>query len=124
PPHLLLFHMHLTALLHVLLYVLIIRHPPTSTLFPYTTLFRSHHNAEINLLLVPLEREIRPPPEKITVPPAPPVPPPRRDRRIKLDRKSTRLNSSHQIISYAVVCLKKKARSRPDGAAHHVEAPL
>ena len=45
---------------------------------------RPHHNAEINLLLVSLEREIKPPPEKITVPPAPPAPPPRRDRRIKL----------------------------------------
>ena len=45
---------------------------------------RPHHNAEINLLLVSLEREIKPPPEKVTVPPAPPAPPPRRDRRIKL----------------------------------------
>src|SRR5258708_29833549 len=89
-----------------------IRRPPRSTLFPYTTLFRS------------IVREI------------PQVPPPRhkraalsvRDHLEKdiagqilmgrdvtrcragnvLDRKSTRLNSSHQIISYAVFCLKKK----------------
>src|SRR5947208_5448656 len=70
-------------------FFLIISHPPRSTLFPYTTLFRS-------------------------------VPawagcagdaPGRRGRRRpyrRPDRKSTRLNSSHQIISYAVFCLKKK----------------
>src|SRR5947208_4148707 len=80
---------------------LLIRRPPTSTLFPYTTLFRSR--AEMCRLLsealdaggcgfsaqrlgngfVSVQRE---------------------------DRKSTRLNSSHQIISYAVFCLKKKNR--------------
>src|SRR2546429_4657354 len=67
-----------------------IRRPPRSTLFPYTTLFRSNHdiNAYLNLL--------------------------RRDGNITLvgaptrDRKSTRLNSSHGYISYAVFCLKKK----------------
>src|SRR5258708_23753694 len=69
-----------------------IRRPPRSTLFPYTTLFRSPRGAPLkgrNSLaafdfpdgsLVQIER----------------------------DRKSTRLNSSHQIISYAVFCLKKK----------------
>src|SRR2546430_8871770 len=80
-----------------------IRRPPRSTLFPYTTLFRSRR--------------------------APPVPvgsgsdaagrgprlpanvvrrPRRRDERDGADRKSTRLNSSHSQISYAVFCLKKK----------------
>src|SRR5260363_462085 len=70
-----------------LFFFLMIRRPPRSTLFPYTTLFRS----------LPL------------TPPATSPPSPRwiccpSDE----DRKSTRLNSSHQIISYAVFCLKKK----------------
>src|SRR2546430_5256887 len=69
-----------------------IRRPPRSTLFPYTTLFRS-----------------RPPPRALRtsrrVPGGRPAP---RRRRPRLDRKSTRLNSSHSQISYAVFCLKKK----------------
>src|SRR6266581_5514732 len=68
-------------------FFLMIRRPPRSTLFPYTTLFRSRPGGA--------PRSARPPP-----PPAPS--PPRRDR------KSTRLNSSHPSISYAVFCLKKK----------------
>src|SRR3990170_4859278 len=70
-----------------------IRRPPRSTLFPYTTLFRSPRAG----------RGARGRPVR-----GPPRAGPRRDR------KSTRLNSSHQIISYAVFCLKKK---------HFVEAP-
>src|SRR5258708_22128688 len=88
-------------------FFLMIRRPPRSTLFPYTTLFRSCRH-ETGMLT----------PEKSKV------------RRLRLghrpfveievigivlgavgfdqDRKSTRLNSSHQIISYAVFCLKKK----------------
>src|SRR5436309_11043889 len=66
-----------------------IRRPPRSTLFPYTTLFRS--------LLV------RPPAGLLGVHPDVPVAPPE-----GRDRKSTRLNSSHVKISYAVFCLKKK----------------
>src|SRR5438309_3383821 len=65
-----------------------IRRPPRSTLFPYTTLFRSRGTA----------RPCRP---------APPAPPPSSPPR-QGDRKSTRLNSSHSSISYAVFCLKKK----------------
>src|SRR6202522_908218 len=65
-----------------------IRRPPRSTLFPYTTLFRS---TDYSFCLFP------PPPPS----PHPPPPPPP-------DRKSTRLNSSHLRISYAVFCLKKK----------------
>src|SRR5438552_14504858 len=67
-----------------------IRRPPRSTLFPYTTLFRSlllpspgaclNNRNDFDLVIVV----------------------------VKTDRKSTRLNSSHQIISYAVFCLKKK----------------
>src|SRR5258708_32034868 len=87
-----------------------IRRPPRSTLFPYTTLFRS--NLELLALTgqVPRgrtrftrEREIH---SAVG-----------RDRRGRTrglqscrDRKSTRLNSSHQIISYAVFCLKKKKK--------------
>src|SRR5258708_20624589 len=74
-----------------------IRRPPRSTLFPYTTLFRSHVGAVRYLAHEELHRAG-----------------PRRVRgggRDRRDRKSTRLNSSHQIISYAVFCLKKKKKS-------------
>src|SRR5438128_6671696 len=65
-----------------------IRRPPRSTLFPYTTLFRS-----------------APPPRPSR---ACDRGPSRAGRRLPADRKSTRLNSSHGSISYAVFCLKKK----------------
>src|SRR5712675_2611915 len=79
------------------LFFLMIRRPPRSTLFPYTTLFRS------------LRRRVRQP-----------RPPPgragggdrRSPRRGRRDRKSTRLNSSHGYISYAVFCLKKKKKQK------------
>src|SRR5258708_18436834 len=82
-----------------------IRRPPRSTLFPYTTLFRSHVAAcrgylEMVKLLIergaPLEAKHRSGSTPLAV------------ALHALDRKSTRLNSSHQIISYAVFCLKKK----------------
>src|SRR5260221_10541757 len=66
-----------------------IRRPPRSTLFPYTTLFRS--------LLGGLRGAGRPDRAYRT-----------HDRLPGIDRKSTRLNSSHTVISYAVFCLKKK----------------
>src|SRR5258707_2123380 len=66
-----------------------IRRPPRSTLFPYTTLFRSPS----------LIRSVRPVGRPSHVMPREPASP---------DRKSTRLNSSHANISYAVFCLKKK----------------
>src|SRR5438034_6312950 len=76
-----------------------IRRPPRSTLFPYTTLFRSpSKRPEISPSNTGSSGE---PP---TIPPQTSVPPLRWDR----DRKSTRLNSSHTVISYAVFCLKKK----------------
>src|SRR5256885_13326683 len=80
-----------------------IRRPPRSTLFPYTTLFRSHeldhrrqhlpesvegHRQETNAAEARIE-----------------------EHRLVLDRKSTRLNSSHLVISYAVFCLKKKTKT-------------
>src|SRR5436190_12901365 len=72
-----------------------IRRPPRSTLFPYTTLFPSR----------PAETTRR-----ARAAPAAARSFPRRRRR---DRKSTRLNSSHTVISYAVFCLKKKKPPRP-----------
>src|SRR3712207_6850862 len=102
-----------------MIFFLMIRRPPRSTLFPYTTLFRSLHD-----LAVPVDGEPvaerggdrRPhavgggqlllarrhdPVEAAEVP----------GQRLR-DRKSTRLNSSHANISYAVFCLKKKKKRR------------
>src|SRR5690349_23832555 len=86
-----------------------IRRPPRSTLFPYTTLFRSR------LVRKTAEGEIRvrsrPRAPCPTRPRAVPGPDRlRRQRRRRPDRKSTRLNSSHVEISYAVFCLKKKKK--------------
>src|SRR2546427_9595127 len=84
-----------TRAMSVAIFFLMIRRPPRSTLFPYTTLFRSlfeprEHAHEIVHAGLPefLQR-----------------------RAAAQDRKSTRLNSSHSQISYAVFCLKKKERS-------------
>src|SRR5437773_8957542 len=73
-----------------LLFILMIRRPPRSTLFPYTTLFRSGCGLRGGAV----------PPTAGAVAPG--------DCRRSRDRKSTRLNSSHITISYAVFCLKKK----------------
>src|SRR2546422_8369515 len=81
-----------------------IRRPPRSTLFPYTTLFRSPRGSEQRRHLGdPLRRGaddgVRPHRD--------------RDRTLRVrDRKSTRLNSSHGYISYAVFCLKKKKKTK------------
>src|SRR5438552_19164781 len=74
-------------------FFLMIRRPPRSTLFPYTTLFRSDAEGAVskvigNCLIHSGGRIVH--------------------CESNRDRKSTRLNSSHQIISYAVFCLKKK----------------
>src|SRR2546422_2563413 len=75
-----------------------IRRPPRSTLFPYTTLFRSH---------APRPEPPRDRPRVAAHPPAL-----RKSGRMRgEDRKSTRLNSSHGYISYAVFCLKKKKKT-------------
>src|SRR5256885_10747642 len=86
-----------------------IRRPPRSTLFPYTTLFRSlrHIQPVIELtvnhqrrcLEIRREQLRRPLAVQLAVGVG---------RATELDRKSTRLNSSHLVISYAVFCLKKK----------------
>src|SRR5438132_7592938 len=71
-----------------------IRRPPRSTLFPYTTLFRSqsreHRGAQHHKIMADDARRVL---------------------RFCGDRKSTRLNSSHTVISYAVFCLKKKKKT-------------
>src|SRR2546426_5978356 len=93
-----------------------IRRPPRSTLFPYTTLFRSGSSGKKLLGHEKVEnasshRENR---ANQTL---------QQDPR---DRKSTRLNSSHLVISYAVFCLKKKKRARspytpsPNVASYHI----
>src|SRR3989442_4741871 len=79
-----------------------IRRPPRSTLFPYTTLFRS-----LRLLARDPERGVRRGGRLVAVARAAPAA--RAGRPLPLvDRKSTRLNSSHVRISYAVFCLEKK----------------
>src|SRR2546422_7941382 len=92
-----------------------IRRPPRSTLFPYTTLFRSEAGDQRYVVqaVEPLERrkqaEHRAEPLRLELTELQQVQR-RRDERER-DRKSTRLNSSHGYISYAVFCLKKKKRS-------------
>src|SRR2546430_12617817 len=102
-----------SATRHLFFFFLMIRRPPRSTLFPYTTLFRSGYNSKMQYLL------------PVTI----------EDRNGNIvrfsgnsngsftqtdslgrtaDRKSTRLNSSHSQISYAVFCLKKKQRQDAD----------
>src|SRR2546421_6991349 len=89
-----------------------IRRPPRSTLFPYTTLFRSRTGKP----LFPVE-ERRVPESNVpgevawSTQPFPVQPPPLVRQSVK-DRKSTRLNSSHDQISYAVFCLKKKKKKQ------------
>src|SRR2546426_1368056 len=87
-----------------------IRRPPRSTLFPYTTLFRSEQlllrfgesvrkkRAEIRQRTTRKKKFNR---QRATL----------KIRRVERDRKSTRLNSSHLVISYAVFCLKKKKKN-------------
>src|SRR5690348_17469590 len=88
-----------------------IRRPPRSTLFPYTTLFRSGRDTK-DRRIAGREGEGLSHDAGITGERA--VPEPRRDDHaiwpvlVEIDRKSTRLNSSHPSISYAVFCLKKK----------------
>src|SRR5207248_10872025 len=92
--------------LFYIFFFLMIRRPPRSTLFPYTTLFRSAQlvrgGGRVEHVVVDLEGE----PHVRAVAPQRLARGPRRP-----DRKSTRLNSSHRTISYAVFCLKKKKTS-------------
>src|SRR2546421_4983048 len=98
-----------------------IRRPPRSTLFPYTTLFRSLMIEHIKEVL-DVGIDDPPPPSPDLLPkaierllrrPLRPVPVRALEEIRRGDRKSTRLNSSHDQISYAVFCLKKKRTSNP-----------
>src|SRR3989442_2862186 len=91
-----------------------IRRPPRSTLFPYTTLFRSHHAVPVGAGPGRLRRpgagargvsQLQ-----------------RQPSGIRRDRKSTRLNSSHVRISYAVFCLKKKKDLAFGGMTSYAES--
>src|SRR5205807_7896979 len=86
-----------------------IRRPPRSTLFPYTTLFRSTLIGDGLRKIVPLAAELANEHGRVG------------------DRKSTRLNSSHLVISYAVFCLKKKNNDYKEHSQRlvtHVQSPV
>src|SRR5438105_6544305 len=87
-----------------------IRPPPRSTLFPYTTLFRSQQAASQDRHSWHLPGVDSWSDETVSKIPC----------RIKQDRKSTRLNSSHEWISYAVFCLKKKKKQNKDKSTNNV----
>src|SRR5689334_25429903 len=80
-----------------------IRRPPRSTLFPYTTLFRSGQGRPAGVGAAPGVADVGEPLDDVVVQHTVAV-----GRAVQEDRKSTRLNSSHSSISYAVFCLKKK----------------
>src|SRR5256885_11271083 len=88
-----------------LFFFLMIRRPPRSTLFPYTTLFRSRQVHAVHV--VPSRNGLALP---LVATDGKVARTPRRR-----DRKSTRLNSSHLVISYAVFCLKKKNHAHTPG---------
>src|SRR2546430_10412201 len=93
-----------------------IRRPPRSTLFPYTTLFRSVQLVQAVrelLFLAALLDFDRHGDDGLR----------ERDLAIEVDRKSTRLNSSHSQISYAVFCLKKKKASNTVCKDVHTQTP-
>src|SRR5256885_12961746 len=85
---------HASCLLLCFFFFLMIRRPPRSTLFPYTTLFRSHRPSFVFAASGAPGHEHELKGSGRSIP----------------DRKSTRLNSSHLVISYAVFCLKKKKK--------------
>src|SRR3712207_8005410 len=100
-----------------------IRRPPRSTLFPYTTLFRSDDDgaldAETGERLTQQVSLLRGRPHGAVRPVAEAEPGPVEGDDAMPDRKSTRLNSSHANISYAVFCLKKKNKYiLPDHSLH------
>src|SRR5258707_14865879 len=94
-------------LLTFFFFFLMIRRPPRSTLFPYTTLFRSMAEASADDIDAVME-EMSQVQDAIDAANAYDL-----DRQLEIeDRKSTRLNSSHANISYAVFCLKKKKKKQ------------
>src|SRR5438034_3695484 len=93
-----------------------LRRPPRSTLFPYTTLFRSivftlgrftGVRGPGLIILIPFVQQMVRADLRVVVQDVPP-----QDVITREDRKSTRLNSSHTVISYAVFCLKKKKENK------------
>src|SRR3712207_8496419 len=108
----------------MIFFFLMIRRPPRSTLFPYTTLFRSRvvvgqaHGAGV--AEAPAAQAVAPPERLVVQRHALP------DRALRhpLDRKSTRLNSSHANISYAVFCLKKKKTIYLNITRYRITAPV
>src|SRR2546427_6801631 len=102
-----------------------IRRPPRSTLFPYTTLFRSELKAQLDSVIdrrrsdiLGILRDYNVPMLELhsAAPHAVPAPAARDSLLVSdSDRKSTRLNSSHSQISYAVFCLKKKKKKKRVG---------
>src|SRR3712207_7379390 len=101
------------SVIALIFFFLMIRRPPRSTLFPYTTLFRSDLNRRLFMerkkasdfdqeLLNLFDQYVHGLIDRRGF----------LDRASKLDRKSTRLNSSHANISYAVFCLKKKNKTK------------
>src|SRR5438477_12031583 len=97
-------------ILYLFFFFLMIRRPPRSTLFPYTTLFRSSIPSDpipkgrVDLGASEPHVHARPVPPGLHLRHA-------REHKPRQDRKSTRLNSSHMSISYAVFCLKKKKKN-------------
>src|SRR5256885_11777965 len=87
------------SVLFFFFFFLMIRRPPRSTLFPYTTLFRSIESEWVAAMDAFFLRG-----QQAGV--------------FRIDRKSTRLNSSHLVISYAVFCLKKKKNKRSHSSSH------
>src|SRR3712207_6940910 len=119
----------------MIVFFLMIRRPPRSTLFPYTTLFRSGYTSMVRREPVGVIGQIAPwnyplmmaiwkigpalaTGNTIVLKPAPTTPV------TTLDRKSTRLNSSHANISYAVFCLKKKTLTYSIGHLHFISTVL
>src|SRR2546422_6105325 len=109
------------ALHSVFFFFLMIRRPPRSTLFPYTTLFRSRGGASGNGFGPSRDKTCGLPSSRPRTRPASHGSAPSGS---SADRKSTRLNSSHGYISYAVFCLKKKKKNhnerRPQRDDTHV----
>src|SRR5947209_14990052 len=89
----------------IIVFFLMIRRPPRSTLFPYTTLFRSRsdYGRDVRLEEAVADADQRQSEQHD-------------NEGQRIDRKSTRLNSSHANISYAVFCLKKKKFDEDDNA--------
>src|SRR2546427_11589247 len=92
-------------------FFLMIRRPPRSTLFPYTTLFRSIVEKRDQVLDDPVHEASAVGIEALLLVPGPDPEEGLDAYCRRLDRKSTRLNSSHSQISYAVFCLKKKKKT-------------